>query len=126
MIPCRGQAEEVATAVSPSAPAPHPGSNASPRAPSPPGGYVRPRHHPWAELLRRTFAVDILACPDCGGRLRLLATIADRAAIEWILAHLGWPLDPPRPAPARPPPWLPGLPDDFDQAAAIAASAWPH
>jgi hypothetical protein len=27
-------------------------------------------HNPWAELLRRTFEVDVLACPECGGRLR--------------------------------------------------------
>jgi len=31
----------------------------------------------WAELLRRTFQIDVLACPECGGRLRLLATIED-------------------------------------------------
>ena len=28
--------------------------------------------------MRRTFAIDVLACPDCGGRLRLVATISDR------------------------------------------------
>jgi hypothetical protein len=33
-------------------------------------------------LLRRVFAIDVLACPDCGGRLRLLATIEDRAVVE--------------------------------------------
>src|SRR5262249_59749811 len=49
------------------------------------GAYVRPRHFPWAELLRRTFEIDILACPDCGGRLRLVATIEDHAVIEKIL-----------------------------------------
>jgi hypothetical protein len=65
-------------------------------------------------LLRHTFSTDILACPDCGGRLRLLATIAERAAIEKILRHLGLPADLPSPAPARAPPWLPGLSDHFD------------
>lgn len=30
---------------------------------------------PWADLLRKVFAVDVLACPDCGGRLRVLAFI---------------------------------------------------
>jgi len=44
--------------------------------------YVRPRHFAWADLLRRTFSIDILACPDCGGRLRLLATIAPRYALQ--------------------------------------------
>jgi hypothetical protein len=36
---------------------------------------TRPRRLAWAELLRRVFAVDVLACPRCGGRMRLLATI---------------------------------------------------
>ena len=36
--------------------------------------------------MRRAFDVDVLACPRCGGRLRLLATIEDPAAIEAILA----------------------------------------
>jgi hypothetical protein len=31
------------------------------------GGY-----RPWAELLARTFAVDVLACPRCQGRMKLL------------------------------------------------------
>ena len=37
------------------------------------------------------------------GRLRLVATIEARAVIEKILAHLGLPLDPPRPDPAQSP-----------------------
>jgi hypothetical protein len=58
-------------------------------------------------LLRRTFAVDVLACPDCGGRLRLVATVAERRVIVRTLAHLGLPLQPPRPVPPRQPSWLP-------------------
>jgi len=53
--------------------------------------------------------VDVLACPDCGGRLRFIATIEDRAVIEKILRHLGLPIVPPAPAPARLPVWLPGF-----------------
>jgi len=49
---------------------------------------------------------DVLACPDCGGRLRLVATISDRPVIEKILAHLGLPLAPPSPAPARSADWI--------------------
>jgi hypothetical protein len=60
------------------------------------------------------FAIDILACPDCGGRLRLLATIEDRAVVETILTHLGLPVDPPHPSPARTPAWLPGVRDRAD------------
>jgi hypothetical protein len=42
-----------------------------------------------------------LACPECGGRLRLLATIEDRAVVETILAHLGLPVDLPQPRVVR-------------------------
>jgi len=31
----------------------------------------------------------VLACPHCGGRLRLIATLHDPAVIQKILAHLG-------------------------------------
>jgi hypothetical protein len=56
----------------------------------------RDAHFAWADLLRRVFAIDNLACPDCGGRLRLLATIEDRAVVDQILTHLeprGWRFD---------------------------------
>jgi hypothetical protein len=43
----------------------------SPRPPPRPHRYGRPRHYAWADLLRRTFAIDVLDCPVCGGRLRL-------------------------------------------------------
>jgi hypothetical protein len=82
---------------------------AAPEAGATPAAYVRPRYFAWADLLRRVFAIDILACPDCGGRLRLLATIAERAVVEKILMHLGLPADPPCPSPARTPEWLPGV-----------------
>jgi len=32
-----------------------------------------PRHWAWAALMRRAFDVDVLACPRCGGRRRLIA-----------------------------------------------------
>ncbi len=76
------------------------GQGSSARPPPRRAGYSRPRHFAWAELLRRTFAVDVLACPECGGRLRLLATIAQRAVIEKVLSHLGLPTQPVQPAPA--------------------------
>lgn len=72
----------------------------------------RPRPHtPWAELLRRTFQIDVLACPECGGRLRLLATIEDAAVARRILSHLGLPAERPEPRPARSPP---NFPEAFD------------
>ena len=38
--------------------------------------------------MRRAFDIDVLACPRCGGRLRLLATVEDPDAIRAILAAL--------------------------------------
>ena len=51
----------------------------------------------------------MLACPECGGRLRFLATIEDPALIEKILGHLDLPVAVPRAAPARAAAWLPGV-----------------
>lgn len=46
------------------------------------------RHWAWADLMRRAFDIDVPACPRCGGRLRLSATVEDPAAIRAILAAL--------------------------------------
>ncbi len=62
-----------------------------------------PRYYAWANLLRPTFAIDVLAC-TCGGRLRFIATIEDPVVVERILRHVGFPTATPEPAPARPPP----------------------
>ncbi len=52
----------------------------------------------WARLLKRVFDIDLRRCPSCGaGELKIIAAILQRAAIEKILAHLGWdPRPPPR------------------------------
>jgi hypothetical protein len=57
----------------------------------------------WAALMRRAFGIDVLACPRCGGRLRLIATLEDPAVVATILAHLGWPPPAEAPGPAPPP-----------------------
>jgi hypothetical protein len=57
----------------------------------------------WATLLRRSFAVDVLECPKCHGRLRVLAVITEREPVRRILAHLGMPTDSPPIARARDP-----------------------
>jgi hypothetical protein len=36
---------------------------------------TRPRYRAWAELMRRAVEADVLACPRCGGRMVVLATI---------------------------------------------------
>jgi NAD-dependent oxidoreductase involved in siderophore biosynthesis len=58
----------------------------------------------WAELMQRTFALDVLACPRCAGRLRLVALIEQAAVVRRILRHLGLPAEVPEPRPARAPP----------------------
>jgi hypothetical protein len=66
------------------------------------GGKSRPRAWTWAALMHRAFAIDVLACPHCGGRLRLIGTLHDPAAIRRILAHLGMARSGPSPGPAPP------------------------
>ena len=46
---------------------------------------------------------DALACTGCGGRMRFIAVIKDRAVIERILKHIGEEADEPRFARARDP-----------------------
>jgi len=67
---------------------------------------ARPRRIPWAELLRRVFAIDAFRCP-CGGRRRVLAAITQPGPICAILRHLGLPHTAPQLAPSRAPPTLP-------------------
>jgi hypothetical protein len=45
-------------------------------------------HWAWADLMRRAFDIDVLACPRCGGRMRLIGTVEDPDAIRAILAAL--------------------------------------
>jgi len=48
------------------------------------------------------FAMDVLACAHCGGRLRLIATLHDPAVIRKILAHLDLAHSGQSPGPAPP------------------------
>ena len=43
------------------------------------------RNYLWAELMRRSMGLDVLACPRCGGLLRLIAVIDDPAVVERVL-----------------------------------------
>ena len=56
---------------------------------------TRPRNYSWAELMRRVFSIDVLECPRCGGRMRILAAINPPDAIRKILDCLGLPSRPP-------------------------------
>ena len=46
----------------------------------------------------------MLACPQCGDRLALIALIETPPVIRRILSHLGLPTEVPAARPARPPP----------------------
>jgi hypothetical protein len=63
----------------------------------------------WAELLKRIYDVDALACP-CGGRLRFIALILDEEPAREILDSLGLPSRAPPVARARVPDWVDPLP----------------
>ncbi len=90
--------EEPTASQFPEAPPPQAGP-AGPRAttrlapdPAAAGGEpptLRTYRVPWAALLEKVFDVDVLACPECGGRLRLIAFIAEPTVARKILDHLG-------------------------------------
>jgi hypothetical protein len=42
----------------------------------------------WAQRLKRVFAIEIETCPDCGGQLRVIASIEEPALIAKILGHV--------------------------------------
>jgi hypothetical protein len=48
------------------------------------------RHHSmnWAQRLKRVFQVDISQCEQCGGKVKIIASIEDPATIRRILEHL--------------------------------------
>jgi hypothetical protein len=69
----------------------------------------KPRSHDtsriaWAKLMARVGEEFPLACPTCGGDIRLIAFITEPGPIRKILTHLGEPLEPPPVSPARGPP----------------------
>ena len=54
--------------------------------------------------MQRSFGFDVLACPRCAGRLKLVALIQDGAVSQRILRHLGLPDVVPEMRPSRAPP----------------------
>jgi hypothetical protein len=69
-----------------------------------PASKLVPYRVPWADLLRRVFGVDVLCCPRCGERTKMIAFVHERGAIQRVLTHLGLPADPPHLERARGPP----------------------
>ncbi|MGH8650403.1 MAG: hypothetical protein ACREUP_14040, partial [Burkholderiales bacterium] len=52
-----------------------------------------------------TFAVDVLACPRCQGRMKLLAMVEEPARIARLLAAAGEPTEVKHRSPGRGPPY---------------------
>ena len=57
-------------------------------------------------MMRRVFSVDVLECPQCSGRMRILAAIQSSEAIRAILDCLS--------LPSRSPPIAAAAPDEID------------
>ena len=86
----------------------------------------------WAMLIKRVYEVDALACPKCGGQMKVIAFIEPRApersdgrgaVIEKILRHCGlWQPSTPRPPPGDGPDWV-YVPDDPEGDAARQAAS---
>jgi len=78
----------------------------------------------WAELMKRTFAIDVLKCDRCGGRRKLIALIKAGDTATKILDHLGMPSE--RPGFKRPPvpPGQPDPPEDEDNHV-VLDEIWP-
>jgi Putative transposase len=59
----------------------------------------------WAELLKRTFDQDVLECPSCHGRMKLVALVTEPKSIVRYLTKLGEPIDVPARSTSRGPPY---------------------
>jgi hypothetical protein len=42
----------------------------------------------WAEMIRKVYEVDPLACPRCGRRMKVVAFITEYAVVDRIVDHL--------------------------------------
>ena len=70
------------------------------------------KYIPWAELLRRTFGIEIV-CSKCQAQLRLIALIKTQEVAKKILSAMHLPAEVPELHPARPPPRAAGGDDDW-------------
>jgi hypothetical protein len=42
----------------------------------------------WAEMIRKVYEVDPLVCPQCGGKMKVIAFLTDYAVVDRIIDHL--------------------------------------
>jgi hypothetical protein len=50
---------------------------------------------PWATLLRRVFAIEVLVCPRCAGPRRIVGAVTEPHAVRRLLGALGLASQPP-------------------------------
>jgi hypothetical protein len=62
-------------------------------------------YRPWADLLKRTFDVDVLLCGRCGGRMKLIAMVTDPKSVTRYLASIGELVEVPDRSQSRGPPY---------------------
>jgi len=62
------------------------------------------KKYSWAELMKRVFDIEVLRCPYCRARRKLIAQITEAPVIRAFLECLGLPTDPPELKPAHWPP----------------------
>jgi len=43
----------------------------------------------WAMLLGKTFEINTLLCPSCGGEMKIIAFLTETEPIGQILCHIG-------------------------------------
>jgi hypothetical protein len=63
-------------------------------------------YRPRAESMKRSFAIEVEKCNQCGARLRLRALVTAAASIDRYLRYLGKPTELPPLSPARRPPFF--------------------
>ena len=96
---------------------PAPATPQPPAAPPPAPEQAKPpkrrRYIPRAQLLRRTFEIEI-RCTRCNSELRLIALITTESIVRKILTAMHLPTEAPQLHPARPPPGPAGVADGGD------------
>jgi hypothetical protein len=65
--------------------------------------FARSRYVDWALMMKRTWGFDVLRCPSCSRRMRVLATLLEPTVVRKILEHLGVRASPLPRAPPRDP-----------------------
>lgn len=82
--------------------------------PTPKRKATRKEDSSWAALMKHSFGLDVLGCPKCKARLRLVAVILARSEVKRLLQHLNIWSDPIPVRRARDPPELFAEAYDFD------------